>query len=147
MRSAPRAILLTHLAATLLMVGTIWFVQVVHYPLFDRVGEPFESYQGDNIRLSAAVVAPVMIVEGLTAVLLLIRRPEGVGPRLIWLGLSLLAIIWISTAALQMPQHEILARGFDASAHRSLVATNWIRTAAWSARGLLVIRMAAAGMK
>ncbi len=27
----PRLILLTHLAATMYMVGVIWFVQVVHY--------------------------------------------------------------------------------------------------------------------
>ena len=31
-------ILLGHLAATLFMVGVIWFVQVVHYPLFAKVG-------------------------------------------------------------------------------------------------------------
>ena len=37
-------VLLTHLAATLYMVGVIWFVQVVHYPLFARAGaEGFAS--------------------------------------------------------------------------------------------------------
>jgi len=29
-------VLLVHLAATLVMVGVIWFVQIVHYPLFSR---------------------------------------------------------------------------------------------------------------
>jgi hypothetical protein len=32
--------MLLHLAATLYMVGVIWFVQVVHYPLFSKVGGP-----------------------------------------------------------------------------------------------------------
>ncbi len=31
-------LVLTHLAATLFMVGVIWFEQVVHYPLFEKVG-------------------------------------------------------------------------------------------------------------
>ena len=129
------------------MVGVIWFVQVVHYPLFDQLGESFGGYGRTNIRLTTAAVAPVMIVEGLTAVLLMARRPEGVDPRPIWLGLFLLAIIWISTAALQMPQHEVLARGFDASVLQTLLGTNWIRTYAWSARGILVLWMAAARMR
>lgn len=32
-------ILLANVAATLFMVGLIWMAQVVHYPLFDAVGE------------------------------------------------------------------------------------------------------------
>jgi len=35
---AATALLSIHLFATAGMVGLIWFVQVVHYPLFSRVG-------------------------------------------------------------------------------------------------------------
>jgi hypothetical protein len=38
-----------------------------------------------------------------------------------------------------VPQHAVLARGFDADAHASLVTTNWVRTVAWSARGLMLL--------
>ena len=31
-------ILLTQVFATLFMVGLIWFVQIVHYPLYAKVG-------------------------------------------------------------------------------------------------------------
>ena len=34
--SPVKYVLLVHLAATLVMVGVIWFVQIVHYPLFSR---------------------------------------------------------------------------------------------------------------
>ena len=39
-------IFVANLAATWFMVGLIWFVQVVHYPLFAAVpaGEPFAAY-------------------------------------------------------------------------------------------------------
>src|SRR5918998_3799546 len=36
--SPVKYVLLVHLAATLVMVGVIWFVQIVHYPPFSRVG-------------------------------------------------------------------------------------------------------------
>ena len=39
MPDADVLLLLLHAAATLFMTGLIWFVQVVHYPLFARVGE------------------------------------------------------------------------------------------------------------
>ena len=48
-------------------------------------------------------------------------------------------MIWISTATLQVPQHRRLERGFDPSAHRTLVLTNWVRVVAWSLRALLVL--------
>ena len=35
---AAEFIVLLQLASTLAMVGLIWFVQVVHYPLFEKVG-------------------------------------------------------------------------------------------------------------
>ena len=44
-----------------------------------------------------------------------------------------------------VPMHERLGRGFDPAAHRRLVATNWIRTIAWTARGALVLWMLAVG--
>lgn len=51
----------------------------------------------------------------------------------------LLAGIWLSTALLQSPNHTELGLGFDLSAHRSLVGSNWVRTVLWSLRGLIVL--------
>ncbi len=39
-------ILLANVAAVIFMTGFIWTVQLVHYPLFDRVGEEaFPAYE------------------------------------------------------------------------------------------------------
>lgn len=135
---------LVHLAATLFMVGVIWFVQVVHYPLFGRVGAAgFVAYAEAHSRLTGYVVAPPMLAELATGVALLFRRPEGVPAALPWAGFALLAAAWASTALLQVPKHRALGAGFDRAAHRFLVTSNWLRTAAWSGRGLVVIWMAA----
>lgn len=124
------------------MVGIIWFVQVVHYPLFARVGPPgFPAYSEAHSRLTGHVVGPPMLVEMATALLLLVLRPAEVPGYAAWIGLVLLAVVWLSTAALQVPRHKTLGAGFDPAVWKALVLTNWVRTACWSLRGLLVLWM------
>ena len=79
-----------------------------------------------------------LCTEAATAALFLIVRPSGIPAWVAWLGIGLLAVIWISTPVLQVPEHGRLTEGFDAGAHSRLVGTNWIRTIAWTARGLLL---------
>jgi hypothetical protein len=51
---------------------------------------------------------------------------------------ALVGIAWASTAFVQVPLHGTLARGFDEDAHARLVATNWVRTIAWSGHAALM---------
>ena len=137
-------LVLTHLAATLYMVGLIWFVQRVHYPLFARVGaEHFQRYEQDHVARTSPVVGPPMLVEAFAALALAALLPSTAT----WLGLALLGLIWLSTALLQVPRHRELSEGFGAHPHQSLVATNWIRTAAWSARGVVAVWLAFEAMQ
>jgi hypothetical protein len=121
------------------MLGVIWFVQVVHYPLFAKTGRAdFRSYEQRHTSLTTWVVAPPMLVEGITALLLFWFRPTGVSTWQLSIELAILAIIWLSTSLFQVPCHNVLSQGFEPVVHQRLVRTNWIRTAAWSLRGLLV---------
>ena len=138
------AALLANLAATWFMTGLIWFVQVVHYPLFAAVGrDGFTAYHAAHSRLTTLVVGPPMLIEAAAAALLLIARPAAVPAAAAWAGAALVAVIWIATAMLQVPQHGALGGGFDADVARRLVAGNWIRTIAWSARAALALWMVA----
>ena len=132
-----------HVGATLYMVGLIWFVQVVHYPLFAYIGSAeFQAYEKRHTGWITWIVGPPMLIEGITACGLTWYGP----PELItwswWINLALLAVLWLSTALVQMPCHRRLSRGFDSVVHRRLVSTNWLRTSAWSARGFLLLWMA-----
>jgi len=126
------------------MVGVTWFVQVVHYSLFSRIGpEKFSHYSEAHSCLTTYVVGPPMLVEAASALLLVFRRPEGVPLAATLIGLALVAVLWLSTALLQVPRHTALGSGFDRRTWSRLVLSNWVRTVAWSARGLLVLWMAA----
>ncbi len=135
-------LLLTHAAATLVMVGVIWFVQIVHYPLMARVAAgKFAAYEREHQNRTTLVVAPTMLVEAATATLLLVIPLPGGGRVLPAVGIGLLAVIWLSTFFVQVRLHSRLADGFDAAIHRRLVQSNWVRTAAWTGRGILALVM------
>jgi hypothetical protein len=135
-----RFVLCAQLATTLPLVGLLWMVQLVAYPLFARAGaSSFAAYHAAHSSWITLVVGPLMLGELASAALWVAVRPPEVSPILAWVGLALVLIAWGVTAFVSVPQHAILARGFDAEAHATLVATNWIRTAAWSARGVMLV--------
>lgn len=122
------------------MVGLIWLIQIVHYPLFASVGvEQFSEYSERHQFLITFIVGPVMAAELITAIVLAFYPVfPGVG---LWfrIGLGLLVVIWISTALIQVPQHGKLTGGFDLATVQALVRGNWIRTIAWTLRGLILL--------
>jgi hypothetical protein len=127
-----------HAGVTCFMVGLIWFVQVVHYPLLASLtGDGYGEYHMLHARLTTRLVVPVMAVEGVSAALLLVARPAPVPPLWLQCGLALAIGIWMSTALVQVPAHQGLCRSFEAGVHRRLVRSNWLRTIAWSIRGVL----------
>lgn len=133
-------ILILHVTATFFMLGVIWFIQVVHYPLFGTVDrENFVEYEAAHMRLTGWVVIPSMILELATGVLLLWQPLDAFPAFLLWTGFFLLGVIWLSTLTLQGPMHKKLATEFDESLHRTLVSTNWIRTSAWTLRAGILI--------
>lgn len=134
--------LLLNFTSTWAMVGLIWLIQIVHYPLFSRVGvAEFPTYANEHQRLITYIVLPLMFIELSTSWGLWFVRPTSLAPWMAVAGIVLVAIIWLSTFFIQVPQHSQLAQGFDAVVHQRLVQGNWIRTIAWSARGALTAWM------
>ena len=129
-------LLALHAAVTWALVGLIWTIQVVHYPLFDAVdAERFAVFHARHARRISLLVGVLMPVEAGLAVWLAWTQPS----LATWLGVGLVAAIWLATALLAVPRHAELADGYDAVAHRRLVTTNWVRTVLWSARGVLAL--------
>ena len=139
-----------HLGATLAMVGLIWFVQVVHYPIFARVeGPEFRVFHRDHTVNTGRVVVPLMLLE-LFSLVLLLWRPGTIQIAGLWSTAALLLLIWASTFWIQVPLHTRLATRPDDRTKRMLARTNWVRTGLWTARavillGLLSLQLANAG--
>jgi hypothetical protein len=114
--------------------GVLWTMQLLNYPLLQLVGaDQVPAYETAHNRRFAIVVVPPLVVTLVTTVILLVTG---------WLAVAvtdlvLLAAIIVVTVRYGAPAHTHLARRFDAAVHRRLVATNWIRTIAWTVLGAL----------
>ena len=126
-----------HAVPTLYLTGLIWCVQVVHYPLFAAVGNAtFVAYEREHCRRIAPVVLPPMLLEVALSIWVCWLAPPPARAAA-WLGVALLAVIWLSTFLIQVPCHRRLSAAADRAAMRRLVASNWLRTAAWTGRAAL----------
>ena len=126
------ALLLVHLTATAVLTGLVWVVQLVVYPSFRLVGggPSWPAFHAAHSRAVVVAVGPPWAVQGVTVAALLVR--DGPGPLLLLTGALALATV-VVTVTVSVPLHTRLGRGYDDALARRLVATNWLRTAAWSA--------------
>ena len=131
-----------NVASTWFMVGIIWLIQIVHYPLFVHVGsKEFRTFHENHKILITPVVGIVMIVELVTSGIIIFQIPNGIPNWTVIVGFILLGVIWFSTLLFQIPFHNKLSLKFDENVLRMLINTNWIRTICWSLRGIIVLIM------
>ena len=70
--------LLANLAVTFTLVGLIWTIQVVHYPLFARVGvDAFARFHAEHNARITVLVGPLMCAEVACAAWLVAVTPPG----------------------------------------------------------------------
>ncbi|MBC7714149.1 MAG: hypothetical protein H7177_12470 [Rhizobacter sp.] len=135
-------ILKIHFAATLYMLGLICLIQAIHYPLFSLVGEKeFVNYHKQHIRLTSFVIAGPMLIELFSAIALFYVNPALRNISFFSGSFLLLIIIWAVTFLISIPQHDILATGFEHKAWSTLTKTNWIRTVSWGLRSVIIFQM------
>jgi len=124
-------------------LGVIWFVQIVVYPLFAKVG-PAEYVTYHNF-YSSRILLPV-IIPGFSCFLvplaIIFLRPESVP-----LGLALanaacgLLGLWV-TVALEIPRHARLERGGkQPEVIQELIRYNWPRTLSISGSAIFTVDM------
>ena len=122
------------------MWGVIWTIQLAQYPLFAKIGAAsWAGYHAAYTRSVTWVVLPAMVTELGTSGLLALSRPLWLSPGLLWAGFACALLTWAVTFFVSVPLHDTLGRGFDPAAISRLVATNWLRTALWTAHALLLL--------
>ncbi|OAI56269.1 hypothetical protein AYO47_02230 [Planctomyces sp. SCGC AG-212-M04] len=132
-------VLLLHFLAAVVMTAVIWFVQVVQYPLFAKIGEAeFPAYAAEyQWRIGWIVIGP-MLTEVFTAAALAVFHPGIYKHPAFAIAAVLLAVVWASTFVGLVPLHQKLLQGKDLATIARLVKSNWLRTIAWTARAILV---------
>ena len=150
-RPVPRhlspALVIVHLIATWFMVGLIWTIHTVHYPLFTRVGaDGYTVFQAEHVERIGRLLLLPWATEGVAAALILLyvvssRDRDLALPVLI--GSCAMGVVLIISGFWSAPAHAELADGFDAAVHARLMSADLVRTLAWTLRGATATWIAA----
>ncbi|WP_154658469.1 hypothetical protein [Eisenibacter elegans] len=128
-----------HLMATL-FTGFIWYIQVVHYPIFLKISpKDFPNFHAFHTQGTGYVVAVPMVIElGLSLLLVWLAGAQvSLVAALALLALTL--FIWGVTFFWAIPIHNLLeTEGFHEGRIRELIRANAYRTAAWTIRFLML---------
>lgn len=142
--TAMEHLLLLNVVAVLALTGIIWFIQIVHYPLFAAVGrDGWEAYHREHSRRTTWVVIVPMTVDLVTSAALVLERPPGVESWLAVAGALAAIATWAVTGALAVPAHRALGAGWNGAIGSRLVRVNWLRTVAWTTHAAVVLAMLA----
>ena len=140
-----RTLLVIHLAATLFMVGLIWTIHYVHYPLFAYVGEStYASFQAAHVERIGKLLFVPWLTEGITLIGVLALAFLGTHKTLrvpAVINGAAMAVVLVISGFWSAPAHAKLADGFDTSIHDQLMTVNLIRTLAWTVCGICAMWM------
>lgn len=140
--SIAEAVLIAQVLASVGMFGVIWTIQLVHYPLMAHIPpSAFVEYERRHTKAISFIVGPLMAIEGLCVLVVFFARPSGIPFWLSLIGGIAEAVAIGTTAFVSAPLHGRLENGFDAALLSRLILTNWIRTIAWTARGIIAVAM------
>lgn len=127
-------IAVVHLAATGFMVGLIWTIHVVHYPLFSLVNEPYRPFQEAHMsRITGLLIVP-WGAETLSAAALVMTADAGSQRSLSLVGLALVVAVVLVTGLGAAPIHGKLVDAYDEALHSRLMRVDLVRALLWTAR-------------
>ena len=124
------------------MFSASWIMQLIDYPLFKFVGKKaFKKFKKERSKRVMILASFFLVLELITGILLIWIKPIGISSVQVWIGLSLIIIIWITTWTIEVPQHKILEAEFNEKTQNILLKANWIRTVIYSLRVVIIIWM------
>jgi hypothetical protein len=125
--------------------GAAFIESFVNYSSWHLIGPAeFTAYhQFISPRVITLLVAPALLGTAFT-ILMLWRRPSTIPSWSVWLAILLQAIVWISTATIQVPiQLELNANGLSLPLIERLIETNfWLRRVPYALCAVLFLLMA-----
>ena len=136
-----RWVVLVQLVVTVLMVGMIWTVHVVHYDLFPLVGaDSWDAYEHAHVDRIGKVLFGPWLIEGLCVLVLLLAHPTRMRIAAL-ISAFLMLFILIDTAAFSAPAHGVLLNHWDQSTYDRLMTVNLVRAWLWTAKGAVAVWM------
>ena len=127
-----------HILISFIMFGSVWFVQMVDYPLFRFVGKKsLGNYEKERIRRVLSVAFILMIIETITATIL-IFTPQIIPTTFAIINLALMIPIWIITCKVEVPVHRALTKGYKQKEEDKILRGNKYRVLFYTLRIIIL---------
>lgn len=140
-------ILLIHSLFTWVVIGMIWLIQVVYYPLSKALGDLYQKYEHEQLRYLGFLLVPIYLGEVGTGIALVCIKTAQGDHFLAVLNLVLIGLIYSSALFLRRKKTQIRDLFFIRRLHAILFNTNWFRTILWGIRGFVVYVLLIQGYK
>jgi hypothetical protein len=125
--------------------GAAFMESFVNYPSWHLIGQAefIEYHHFVSPRILTYLVAPMLVGTGFT-ILMLWFRPAAIPVWSVWAAIAMQAIVWVSTAGIQVPiQIQLSADGYSLPLFERLMETNfWLRRIPYAICAALFIWMA-----
>ncbi|MCE3011282.1 MAG: hypothetical protein LW875_11800 [Proteobacteria bacterium] len=120
-----------HEFCTYALVGLIWVVQLVHYPLMKYVAsEKWTEFHQAHTFWITPIAGPLMLGQLISAAGLFAQDP--------WLaGFS--GLHFLFTFGVSVPLHHQLSQEMKNDLIHKLVRTNWLRTVSWTVHAVYLL--------
>lgn len=135
---ASYQILLIHSLFTWVLIGMIWLIQIVYYPLSKALGALYQKYEHDQLRYLGFLLIPIYLGEVGTGIALVCVKGASEDHALTVLNLVLIGLIYFSALLLKRKKKPIYEVFMFRRLHAILFNTNWFRTILWGIRGVVV---------
>ncbi len=134
--------LLFHAFATWLMIGMIFFVQVVYYPLYKRLKKHLTTFEKKDLIHMGYLVGPTLMIELVSGVVVLFALDKSITYRILaYINVTLLVSVWIVSIIIKCRHRSSKKTLMFLRFHHMLLTSNWIRTTIWGIRGVVVLFM------
>jgi len=132
--------LLFNLISTLLIAGILWFVQLVHYPLFNEIpAKNMVNYGYYHMQKISGIINLLFIVDFITIVFLLLLVNSDLSATLMVINISIFLFIVFLTRITFLPIHQQLSKNPNSTLIAKLINLNWIRTLVWSLKVIFLL--------
>lgn len=121
------------------LLGILWFVQLIHYPLYGKIKEDFVKYEKEHIKRTTLFLTPLIILDLLLNTFLVIKLSSQNCGLMLGFSLAFNVMTWLSTFSFQVEQHKKLSVKFSRKVVSDLIKTCWIRTSFWTIKVLFLL--------
>lgn len=121
------------------ILGVLWYLQLVHYPLLKKVKDNFTAYETLSVRKILFFMTPWIILDVLVNVILALNLSSGFAGIIMGIILALSIFTWLMTFFFQIDIQQELLSGFSLKSLKSVIRSSLIRTIIWSFKVALLV--------